>query len=543
MKRIFFILCIAAVLSSCVRTLDGTEAVQPADRSLALSLKSAGSVAPLTKMTSDATQSSGSAFRGIQSVYIISFNMPNSGPVTAGQPSLHGGFGSQYPGFSSVIENNNSHLFKLAMVPHLTNRVLVYGETVHAAATTQEQKHRTGVLNPVGVLDPAGSSDISFTLEGILDDSASSDFEADVNSLIGALNNVVATFQSFGNTPLLGIIDAVCRENQILACSYSTMDRFKQEIAQRLSSVGLAPEIANAVNLALSSFGTAISDVGTDFPRAYGIPEGAVGFWWNGNRFVRLISGVNIALVSPESYCYPPSLWYYVNSTVKTSRENDIDAQFTPSNPYWASILKKYTDGGMVEAVTRSVAIVDSLQYGVGLMEMSVKAAVNDQIAPVLGCPLTGIIFEQADVDFNFTPLSSPHDPARFVYDNVVGTSTALSTSDMVVVETLLLPTGSKQKMHFALEFENTTNTTLRGQQGDILPWCKFYLAGELVLPPGEERGIITRDCKTTVTAIAADINKAYNTVPDLREPQLEIGIMAELQWQQISPSSVKINL
>ena len=86
-------------------------------------------------------------------------------------------------------------------------------------------------------------------------------------------------------------------------------------------------------------------------------------------------------------------------------------------------------------------------------------------------------------------------------------------------------------------------------QQGAILPNCKFYLAGELIwanaTQPGTENlySIFSQDHKTTVTVRIESLKKAYNTVPDLHDPQLEIGIEAEMKWVPVTPQSITIDL
>ena len=37
------------------------------------------------------------------------------------------------------------------------------------------------------------------------------------------------------------------------------------------------------------------------------------------------------------------------------------------------------------------------------------------------------------------------------------------------------------------------------------------------------------------------DLANAYNTVPDLRDPQLELGVVAEMDWIQVTPGGIKL--
>ena len=168
------------------------------------------------------------------------------------------------------------------------------------------------------------------------------------------------------------------------------------------------------------------------------------------------------------------------------------------------------------------------------------------------GCPLTGIIIgDQKDVDFSFKPKASI---SRYVYDNVVGNLLLGGELTGETVQTLVLQTRDKLAdfdnpvVHFALEFQNTTGKSIRGQQGDILPWCRFYLAGKLYYNDAtadqtSNSSIFCQDQKTTVSIKINNLRAAYATVPDLHDPQLEIGILAEMKWQQVSPGNVKMDI
>ena len=552
-----------AVAIGCVHPLDDPDGNGGVKTSLALSLKNVGVDDPQTKMTAAITQSA-CTFRGIEGIYIFPFTIVGDGPVTSGKSCMTSPFGFLYSGFDALMSTNNSHLYTVALVPGNTNRVVVYGKAVDSrGGSTVVFNRRNGVLTPSGLDNPTTSDDISFSLECILDNAALLSYNGLITDILDALNGVATALQTYSNiSAIQDLLTLVSRGNQILGCSYQTFYNIQQEILNALIVIGnnqSGPEIEEALTVigdAMDPYAVALSALRNASVSSL-IPEGAVGFWWNGKQFVRLINGVNIALVDPGSYCYPPSLWYYANSKVKTSRESAVTELYTESNT-WGTILAGYEGGGTVFSDTRAVAVNDQLQYGVGLMDLSVTAAAsnNDEIVAALGCPLTGVIYgSQRDVDFSFTPQSSSS--VRFVYDTVIETDdqhpNALSTTTAVEIETLLLPTlpslGENDKFYFALEFQNTTNSTLQCQQGDILPRCKFYLVGELDISDGVQpqnetlSSIIVRDRKTVVEAVAVSLKKAYNTVPDLRSPQLEIGILAEMKWTQITPESVKLNL
>jgi len=514
--------------------------------SMAMSLKNVepGQEA-VTKMTSDITQSGG-VFRGIEQLYIIPFDTEN-----VQVESQDSRLGSQNVALANtgisktgLVPNNNSHYFGSALVPSGMNRVLVYGKSPdEGEGASRVSKHRYGVLNPQGLSNPSVSDDIAFHLEPILADGEPDELtevESKADDMLDQLNIIMALMRGSQYASVVSIFDAVKRENQIQACSYSVFNQIRSEIQSALwripfESEALLQEIRMIQN-AIATFSESLANLGTSFPSSYGIPEGAIGFWWNGKAFIRLINSVNIALVNPASYCYPPSLWYYANSSIKTSISEDVRSAYTQNSGNWGTILERYQDGDVVNGFTQAVAIVDQLQYGVALMEFSLKEPGTEAASLIDNCPLTGIIIgDQKDVDFRFLP--SPGE-SRFIYDNSISGLNIGSTGQ--TTQTLVLQTEVERDIHYALEFRNTTGNTRHCQQGDILPWCKFYLVGVLEAPASGR--VFTQDQKTIVKVKVDGLKSAYNTVPDLRSPQLEIGVVTEMKWSQITPQSLVLD-
>ena len=510
--------------------------------SLAMSLKNVDGGSS-TKMTAEITQSTG-VFRGIEHMYLVPFGTEEP-QVGYQDPRL----GVQNvilsnPGISQsgLVPNNNAHLFGSAFVPNGMNCVLAYGKTPDQGSEAGKAgKHTYGVLTAKGLSDPSYASDISFQLEPVLDmsvtDELSEAYEK-ADALLDQFNVVMSIMRSSSFASLVGIFDSVKRENQILSCSYATFDYLRTEIQTALiripfESTDLIDEISR-VSSAIDDFSSKLLEVGTTFPVSYGIPEGSIGFWWNGNAFIRRIGGVNVTLVDPATYCYPPSLWYYANSTILTSNNEDISGQYVQTNKHWDDIIVHYTDGGTVNNLTQSIAINDPLQYGVALMSLSLGDAGTTLVN---GCPLTGIIVgDQKDVDFRFMPGTGP---SRYIYDNVIDGALKIG-STAPYTQTLVLETAAGSPVHIALEFRNTTGYTLHCQQGDILPRCRFYMAGVLDAP--SEGSVFSKDHKTSVTVRINGLDSAYTTVPDLHSPQLEIGLVAEMKWNQITPQTLVLD-
>lgn len=556
LKAVFLGLLLAAA-TGCVQPLDGNQGDGAAiSTSLALSLKNAGSRVVSTKMSQEITQTqqTGNNFRGIERIIVVPFQTENAGSVEA-ESARVGTVRIQNPGISSMfadyanpglVNSNNSHFYDNASIPSGMNRVLVYGKAIdNGSVSSKAGLHRNGALTTSVMNSISHANDISFSLLPINTNTEIGDIDGKIDMLVEALNGVVSALREASDPAISSIYESIKKDNKIMSCSYVTFEYIMRDVVAQVQQVGNT-ESFTSIMTAIQQLNTALSTVGSSFPASYGIPEGAYGFWWNGDDFVRLISSVNIALIDPAQYCYPPNLWYYTNSPIRTTREEGVIAQYKEANKKWNQNIVEvyYTDEQKVTPFSRSVAIENQLQYGVAMLELSLGAC---EVADAMGCPLTGIIVgDQKDADFNFNPLSSV---SRYVYDNVVSGLSLDSSASATSVETLVLQTVDNQTVHFALEFKNTTGNALHCQQGDILPNAKFYLAGKLdpnasgVTRPQGLNSVFVKDHKTHVTARITSLTGAYNTVPDLHEPQLEIGVMAEMKWDQITPQSIKLDM
>ena len=183
-----------------MRPLDdgGADYAKYNDISLALSLKSTGDVPHVqTKMTAAITQD-GTGFRGIEEVHIIPFLTESAAPVSAGNPRLGGtNVYIQNPviGKTSLVANNNSHLYPVVKVPLSTNRVLAYGKSMDSGnAATRQGKHVNGVLTPTGLDNPNTTADISFCLEPVLETS-------DITSIDQAADGMIAASLPYDQKP------------------------------------------------------------------------------------------------------------------------------------------------------------------------------------------------------------------------------------------------------------------------------------------------------------------------------------------------------
>lgn len=304
-----------------------------------------------------------------------------------------------------------------------------------------------------------------------------------------------------------------------------------------------------------------------NFPASYGIPEGSMGLLWSNGSFQVANENNGTRLVPAEDYCYPPSLWYHTNSTLSVTNEEGSMGQYYTESNNWSGILQNYASGKVVFTAARAAAVDKPLQYGPALFTFSFSSttasslAANDKSVPVSNgsFPVTGIVIgDQRKQSFQFHPLPGK---IQYLWDDAVlsngnsGTPKAYIKGSQQPISTLVLETEETENIdnqeanaavdvHYAIEFLNNSGTSFLGATGNILPGTKFYLIGILSLNDvGSHpiKSIFKQDCQTQAVFRVDHLRNAYNTVPDLRNPQLEIGVSVQLDWMLNTPTELAL--
>jgi len=308
----------------------------------------------------------------------------------------------------------------------------------------------------------------------------------------------------------------------------------------------------------------------TYFPGDKDLPDGAALLSYNSGTktFTQVTNGSgNTGQVTAKyaDYVYPASLYYYCNSGIKTS--NSSQATAYNGSDSWATISGKYKDGTSVSTSTRSVAILDPIQYGVGRLEACVKlgdaTTLYDKngdaynVIPNKGFTVTGILIGgQKQVVYNFTPTTDTDAPSYTIYDNITksnGTINVYKTTASDPNYTLALETEADVAVYVAVELLNN-GADFQGKDGVVPAGCKFYLVAQL--DPSKGSGYVSetmdqvfkQDHKTIVNftipkgyaktedefnpETPVGLGRAYNTIPDLRTPKLELGLSVDLTWE-----------
>ena len=301
-----------------------------------------------------------------------------------------------------------------------------------------------------------------------------------------------------------------------------------------------------------------------NFPQSAKLPDGSIDVKWDGDAH-KFVVGAYANMAKPDTYAYPAQLWYYSNSLIKTSNTSKQTAYDNDNN--WNAILALHTDAAAVNPATRAVAIVNPVQYAVGRLDVAIKlnsASLADNSETVegiatdvdcsTGFQVTAILVGgQKNVGFDFSPeaYAGEVDTEYTIYDNVM-TSTAEDTpADMIasttlssVNSTLVLENSQNVDVMIAVEMLND-KADFYGAGGQLIPkGGKFYVIAKLEATAATETGnkVFKQDFTTTANLNLKSLQAAYNTIPDLRTPKLELGFSVDLTWQNGHAYSIDIN-
>lgn len=292
----------------------------------------------------------------------------------------------------------------------------------------------------------------------------------------------------------------------------------------------------------------------SQYPQAYGIPSGASFLYWDGAAFQAMPEAID-GWIPATRYCYMPALYYYSNSTVSTSYSGDIYEQYPGKT--WEQIVALHTAGKMVTKTTRAVALDTPLQFACGMLMATVQATVSplcdrgnvNQFTlddSSTRFPLTGLILGgQYEQNYNFTPVTdnvtAEVQQEMFMYDaNVSGVY--LKTVQSATFRTLVLPTPLERDVYFYLELRNDSGKDFNGADGIIPAGSRFYLAGKIPAPSQEDMAagvnrVFMQDRFTQITCKITSLQNAYLCIPQMGNPELQLGVQTKTNWF-FSPSS-----
>ena len=534
-------------------------------------------------------------FRGITNIRLAPFHLDDTGAgLTNATPSTMDVI--ELPAIGNLSNDGGSYrVYNDVEVPLTTNYFLFYGEASEANAGSLTNGSLIPSYETGGW--PASLSNVTFSLESIL---GSASVTAAQSALTDMLKDI-ASAQSTGGTAWSAVTSGDMKNyydnfvslkagsaNSIKAVLEYLYDAMKNARVNEGADSGLKEAICGKIDAYFTATetpagsgewtlawkgGTSVSDYSA-FPGNLGLPDGSMQLVGN-NAFTyvtpstSIVDGNLLQQTAYANYVYPASLFYTVATPIKThSTTLTTDGAYS-SVSSWNDVLNLYTENTTdVTTSTQSIALENPIQYAVASLNLYVRFAdtyIYDngdnwpaspaepigQIAvtiPESGFPLEGVLIGgQKSVGWNFQTLTTGEQPEYTIYDAsmivdmAVKKATAQSTTPSAYSLALETAGNINEKVRFALEMTNKSGNAFVGKDGLVPAEGKFYLVGELEASADHTK-VFEQDHRTVAYVTINSLANAYNCIPDLREPQLELGLSVDLEWQEGLVDEVEIN-
>ena len=511
---------------------------------------------PTTRVSAAVVQEEGQAYRGIEMQHIVPFAIATGNKVTAGDmPKVFQVYGN---GEKPVAARAYYYYDNCTLMTGV-NAFLCYGRAPQASSN----KHVNGSLVETFPADMAPKN-IRFSLESIV-----TDVHATANALATYMTNIANAegWKNTTNTTLmvmyLNFLNKIEEEGggEPLPGSATNIYAYTQKLKLELNGLTLTDDTDVAIRTAIITAIDNYDSAWNGFPASIGLPDGAAVIRWTGTAFEPQLNTTTLADINGiNRYAYPTELYYYGNSRIYTSSIDKRKEKYTDRE--WTAILNDYEYAdGVVSTSTTSVAIKEPLQYGVAHVKILLKQTGSSSLKDAGGAdipvgtsnfPLKGVIIGgQLPVGFDFTPTTAypvySEADMKFIYDNQVPTLYLSASADAAEpINTLVLQSYDKKKVPVALELTNNSGTDFKGLGGIIQKGTKFYLVGEIDPEQFKDDSrteirdrVFTQDYTTTLNIKVTGLEKAYNVVPNLLSPRLEMGIELTPKWVATTPDEV----
>ena len=580
---------------------------------LALSLPPSS---PGTRMDQGVTEggTADGGFRGISTLSIIPFT--TQGLVGPNDAPSYVEFSNPSPNYTKQVGNEQLRYYDKIYLKHGVASILMYGQSAkttpvkpatpsylsddifskkfYGSMLTTLDEVRTSLPNRMTV-SPAS---LGFELESIYN---STSIPTEGDNIARYLTNIANTPNWKGNESLNNLyLDFISEPSSgtynVLAGSAANVKAYVNDFYQRLQTLienDFADDqkesernIAEAIQQRIKGYDFTLFNVvsGEDptdgnkvkvtslgscdnYPASLGLPDGAAVLQWGriagtSYGFVPQIKATPEAQISGiDRYAYPPELYYYDNSTIKTSNTEIKQSDYANATS-WSGLLARYDDGTAVTSNTKSVAIEHPLQYAVARFQANVKADAvtlkdHDDADITANFPITGLIVSgQYPQNYDFTPRydTKATDAEHYIYDSCLG-STELSltptpTSDFY---TLVLQSRDEESVNVILELLNTGDDFKGYEGGIVYKGTKFYLVGKIDLrnvnkddeaydglDADIKSRVFTKDHTTSLNMVVKSLAQAYNVMPNIQSDRLELSVQVNLKWTQATPTTIE---
>jgi hypothetical protein len=583
MRKLTFLACAAmltsaVVFTGCKNDKEPNAKVPSVTTDIAIALPaqvggpSVRHMPGVTVQTNGASDFTTNGMKGINLVPFAASATVTTSSTRHGENLELGNIGTTYN--YSPATNAKAKVFTGQQVPMGTSAFLFYGES-NATSSDADAYFKIGKLS--GNLSTNTPAGFSFKLDPIKPNSTDVTNDTKYINLLAYLNLVAQAsdgtkeWRNYTTEDNEGYAEMFATYATARNLNSFGVQRMMTDLYKSIKPNGDALATAIKTAIANSTYATVDADgnVTLDatncggFPANLYLPDGAIAVEYNttSKEFVGSASyeynGMEVA--NTALYTYPASLWYYANSRIKTSTTSEAEHYTAETAANWDAILTQYSkDNGSVNSKTRSLALKEVVQYGVARLDVKLHAAEtltdlnpvtsNRNIQNTTGYQLTGVLIGgQKNVGFDFTPATLSSSDASYgtsytIYDRVMTGSSAIladPTNWSATNSTLVLETAVDQDVYIAVELLNNSTHDFYGADGVVPAGGKFYLVGQLKADPqspaaaNPSKKVFRQDYTTTAQLTIVNLEKAYNTIPDLKAPQVEVGLSVDLTWSE----------
>ena len=560
----------AAILSSCSNddVVNNGDNTPVGDREAVKTSFSFAIPSPVSRATEGDVQANGQ-FQGMKNLRLMPFALTEgSGDYVAANSVLAGA--TQLTGSSIDTKSANFvQTFPDVVIPAGNIAFLFYGEANHAA-------DYNGVLNmtpdvSVTSLSPA---DISFSLQNITEGTYTGGTYANATDLIAAWKtNVTDKLNSWVTGLADGADKTSAEELQTNYYKFNSASLMGLQLAlqylstrlDELNAIAGASDVKTSVdNMATELADEAYVDFPANLPKGtYKLNNGKIEFDANGPSG----SGIVTATAS-QAYSYPSSLYYWTNAY-------PVEYETTPTFDKWNNGVYGTGPGpdrrSVITSASKKIALNKTINYGVARLDVKAAIKTTDGATIPAGTisgtstpthvtldnhnfVVKGLLIGGLPdaLDWEMHPADDDQ-YTKIVYDTRVPNNgytltyaTTPSYTGMSPLMYCLLPETADCSTGSADDLGHTPNIALEilndgpqfyGLDGNLIPEDgTFYLVGKLTYAQDASKPEVTRvfqqDYNTTVNLTISSLAKAYNTVPDLINPRLELALAVDINWK-----------
>lgn len=519
-------------------------------------------------------------FRGMDNIRLVPFTATNNlsgSTVLEYNPIILGAIATD-----GLQDAGNYKVYSDVDIPVGTQSFLFYGEAKEASDDEKVNGALVPSFEQSGWTKGAELSTLSFSLKQILaDENATTTTEKTLTDMLNAIANTKGTESKAWSASSGTLLSYYNSYISMKAGSANNIRLALQDLYNTMKSATITNEneLKEAICTNIETYFTVDPDPTTEpnaapnytltyketnptgaitYPNSFGLPDGAVQLKYENGSFAYVTSvdydgdatnTMNVA--SLEKYVYPASLYYWVATQIKTNTTSLTNGETYITDGTWSEILNQYTEGSIVTAATQSVALTEVIDYAVASLNLNVKfengeikdnganwptsdSPIGEKVVTFndTSFPLTGILIGgQKAVGYDFKTTGTDE---YTIFDSSIDAGVYVKQGTTSSAYSLALETIGKQTeqetVHFAIEMTNNSAEAFTGADGIVPVGGKFYLVGQLTSTDDHTK-VFEQDHKTVANVTIKSLKNAYNCIPDLRSPKLELGLSVDLNW------------